>query len=237
MRRRTFVFVACSPHPRTGVSTTARLLTDFYLSRHAPVEGFDTDPHASRYAELFPTRVRAIDTSEIKGQISLFDRLLVNDDVPKIIDVWARSYDRFFSTVRDIGFIEEARHNGVEPIILFHVDPSQASLARALAINAAWRDVGMIIVHNEGASPLGEDAAAILSNYPATRKFVIAALDSAVARMLDRPDLSLSQFLLTPPTDMSIVVRAALKAWLTRIFTQFQSFELRQQLDGAEFLK
>ena len=237
MRRRTFVYIACSPHPRTGVSTTARLLTDFYLSRHAPVEGFDTDPHASRYAELFPTRVRAVDTAEIKGQISLFDRLLVNDDVPKIIDVWARSFDRFFTTVRDIGFVEEARRNGVEPVILFHVDPSQVSLARALALHAAWRDVGMVVVHNEGASPLGEDAADILAHYPASRKFVIAALDQAVARALDRPDLSLSQFLLAPPSEISIVVRAALKAWLTRIFTQFQSFELRQQLDGAEFLK
>lgn len=237
MRRRTFVYIACSPHPRTGVSTTARLLTDFYLSRHAPVEGFDTDPHASRYAELFPTRVRAVDTSEIKGQISLFDRLLVNDDVPKIIDVWARSFDRFFTTVRDIGFVEEARRNGVEPVILFHVDPSQVSLARALALHAAWRDVGMVVVHNEGASPLGEEAADILGHYPASRKFVIAALDQAVARALDRPDLSLSQFLLAPPSEISIVVRAALKAWLTRIFTQFQSFELRQQLDGAEFLK
>jgi hypothetical protein len=237
MNRRTFVFVACSPHPRTGVSTTARLLTDFYLSRHAPVEGFDTDPHASRYAELFPERVRAVDASEIKGQISLFDRLLVNDDVPKIIDVWARSYDRFFTTIREIGFIEEARRNGVEPIILFHADPSPAGLARALALNAAWSDVGMVVVNNEGAAPLGPAAHETLAHYPAPRKFVIAALDAAVARTLERPDLSLSQFLVAPPADMSIVIRAALKSWLQPIFTQFRSFELRLELDGAEFLK
>ena len=36
---------------------------------------------------------------------------------------------------------------------------------------------------------------------------------------------------------MSIVVRAALKAWIAPIFTQFQSFELRLELEGAEFLK
>jgi hypothetical protein len=237
MTRRTFVFVACSPHPRTGVSTTARLLTDFRLSRHAPVEGFDTDPHASRYAELFPTLVRAVDAAEIKGQISLFDRLLINDEVPKIIDVWTRSYDRFFATVREIGFIEEAHRNGVEPVILFHVDPSQACLARALALRAAWTDVPMVVVHNEGASPLGENAHEILAHYPASRKFVIAPLDAAVARSLEAPGLSLSGFLAAPPPDMSIVIRAALKAWLAPIFTQFRSFELRQQLDGAEFLK
>lgn len=231
------MFVACSPHPRTGVSTTARLLTDFHLSRHAPVEGFDTDPHASRYAELFPHVVRAVDAADIKGQISLFDRLLVNDETPKIVDVWARSYDRFFGTIREIGFLEEARRNGVEPILLFHADPSQASLARALALHAAWSDVAMVIVHNDGASPLGAKAHEILAHYPASRKFVIAALDSAVARSLETPSLSLSGFLAAPPPEMSIVIRAALKAWLAPIFTQFRSFELRQQLDGAEFLK
>jgi hypothetical protein len=237
MRRRTFVFVACSPHPRTGVSTTARLLTDFHLSRHAPVEGFDTDPHASRYADLFPAHVRAIDTTEIKGQISLFDRLLVNDETPKIIDVWSRSYDRFFATVREIGFVEEARRNDVEPVLLFHADPTEASLARAFALRVAFSDVPMIVVHNEGASPLGLAAQEILGHYPASRKFVIAALDAAIARSLETPALSLSGFLVAPPTDMSIVVRAALKAWLAPIFTQFRSFELRQQLNGAEFLK
>ncbi|MBY6240281.1 hypothetical protein [Methylosinus sp. Sm6] len=237
MRRRSFVFVACSPHPRTGVSTTARLLTDFHLSRHAPVEGFDTDPHASRYAELFPAHVRAVDAADIKGQISLFDRLLVNDETPKIVDVWSRSYDRFFGTVREIGFVEEARRNGVEPVILFHVDPSQTSLARAHALHAAWSDVAMVVVNNEGASPLGAAAHEILAHYPASRKFVIAPLDAAVARSLESPELSLSGFLVAPPPAMSIVVRAALKAWLAPIFTQFRSFELRQQLNGAEFLR
>lgn len=237
MRRRTFVFVACSPHPRTGVSTTARLLTDFYLSRQAPIEGFDTDPHVPRYGELFPDCVRIVDATDIRGQISLFDRLLVHDEIPKVIDVWHRSYERFFATIKEIGFIEEARRHGVEPVFLFHVDPTEATLARALALSAAWSDVAMVAVQNEGASPLGGHAHELLARYPATRKFVIGPLDGPVAKALEQPDLSLSRFLLEQPFDMSIVVRAALKAWLTPIFTQFQSFELRMDLESAEFLK
>lgn len=42
---------------------------------------------------------------------------------------------------------------------------------------------------------------------------------------------------MSPPPEMSIVIRAALKAWIAPIFTQFRSFELRQELDGAKFLK
>lgn len=237
MKRRTFVFIACSPHPRTGVSTTARLLTDFYLARQSQVEGFDTDPHEPRYAEWFPDRARVIDATDIRGQISLFDRLLVHDEIPKIIDVWHRSYERFFATTREIGFVEEARRHGVEPVLLFHVDPTEATLARALALSAAWSDVTMVAVHNQGASPFGVRAHEIVARYPATRKFVIAPLDAPVARALEQPDFSLSRFLLAPPSDMSIVVRAALKAWIAPIFTQFQSFELRLDLESAEFLK
>jgi hypothetical protein len=237
MRRRTFVFVACSPHSRTGVSTTARLLTDFFLSRQARVEGFDTDPHEPRYGELFPDCVQIVDATDIRGQISLFDRLLVDDGTPKIVDVWYRSFDRFFATVQDIGFVEEARGRGVEPVFIFHVDPTETALSRALAISATWSDVTMVAVHNEGAAPLGAEAHEILARYPVSRKFVIGALETPVAKALDRPDLSLCRFLVAPPPDMSIVVRAALKAWLGPVFTQFQSFELRMELDGAEFLK
>jgi hypothetical protein len=237
MSRRTLVFVACSPHPRSGVTTTARLLTDFYLSRLADVEGFDTDPHAPRYHELFPDRTHVIDTADIRGQIALFDRLLVDDGIPKIVDVWQRAYDRFFRTVKDIGFVEEARLRGVEPVLLYHVDPSDASLMSARSLSAAWRDIPMVVVQNEGASPLGAYAHETLGYYPSTRKFVFGPLDGAVAKMLELPNLSLSRVIVAPPPEMSIVIRAALKAWITPIFTQFRAFELRHELEGAQFLK
>ena len=237
MERRTFVFIVCSPHARVGVSTTARLLTDFYLPRRRPVEGFDTDPHEPDYGAWFPDHVRVVDAAAITGQISLFDRLLVNDETPKIVDIWHRSYERFFATVRDIGFFEEARRHAVEPIILFQADATQGALASALALNAAWPDLAMVVVHNEGAAPLGEQPHDILHRYPARGKFVIAPLDGPVAKLLTNPSLSLTRFLLAPPSDMSIVLRAALRHWILQSFTQFQSFELRLELEASEYLR
>src|SRR5512139_3281584 len=99
MRRRTLVFFVCSPHPRTGVTTAARLLTDYYLSRGVPVEGFDTDSREPCYALLFPALSRVVDVSDVRGQITLFDRLLVANDTPKIVDVWSRSFDSFYSVI------------------------------------------------------------------------------------------------------------------------------------------
>jgi hypothetical protein len=231
------VFIVCSAGARTGVTTTARLLTDYRLFSRAPVAGFDTDPHEPRYGALFPDLVKTVDVADIKGQIALFDRLLAQDGVTKIVDVWHRGFQRFFATVQDIGFIEEARRNGIEPILLFHADVTEAALASAQRLHATWPALPMIVVQNEGARPLGPDAADILRRYPAQHKFFVAALPGPLANALDDPSLSLSRFLLAPPTNMSIVVRAALKSWIVPIFTQFKSFELRRELESSDYLR
>lgn len=49
--------------------------------------------------------------------------------------------------------------------------------------------------------------------------------------------LSLSLFMKEPPPAMRVMVRATLKAWLLPTFTQFQSFELRQELRSSEYLR
>lgn len=237
MRRRTPVFFVCSPHSRTGVTTAARLVTDYYLSRGVAVEGFDTDSREPRYAVFFPGLSQVVDLADVKGQISLFDRLLVPDDVPKVVDVWSRSFDQLFATIAEIGFLEEARHAGVEPFILFQSDSTQSAASNARLLNTTWPNLWMTVIHNEGAAPLGADAHQFLSLYPARGKLVIPRLESPIARALDDDRLSLSNFLQAPPPDMSIVVRAALKAWLIPIFTQLQSFELRLDLLSSEFLR
>ena len=237
MSRRTLVFFVCSPHGRTGVTTAARLLTDYYLSRGVPVEGFDTDPREPTYALRFPQFARVVDLDDIRGQISLFDRLLVADDTPKVVDVWSRSFDQLFSTIAEIGFLDEARRAGVEPIVLFQTDSSHTAASNARLLTTTWPDLWLTAIHNEVAAPLAPDPQGVLANYPTRGKLVIPRLESAIARALDDADLSLSDFLHQPPPRMSIVVRAALKGWLLPIFTQFQSFELRLSLQSSRFLR
>ncbi|MGZ9410720.1 MAG: hypothetical protein ACXW3J_08855, partial [Methylocystis sp.] len=134
-------------------------------------------------------------------------------------------------------FLEEARRRGVEPIVLFQTDVTESAANSALVLKTTWPDLMMSIIHNRGASPLGRDSLAILARYPASGKFVIPRLEAPIARALDDVDLSLSRFTREPPPEMSIVVRAALKAWLSPIFTQFQSFELRLELQSSEWLR
>ena len=100
--------------------------------------GFDTNPHDPDFARRFPNAVKVVDTAKIEGQIAMFDRLLVHDETPKVVDVQHRCYDRFFETIGQIGFMEEARRAMVQPVALFHVDASADSLTAASALAKRW---------------------------------------------------------------------------------------------------
>lgn len=231
-----FAYIACSPHGHVGTSTTARLLSDYFLATRRDFAGFDADPHEPSYAPRFGERVKNVDTAQVQGQIALIDGLLVPDGKPKVVDLWSRAYDRFFQLIKEIGFVEEAREKKVEPVFLFHVDDSHASAAAAYRLGALFPDVETLLIYNAGVAPFGEAEKERLAAFPPHRRIRIGALDPPLRRALDADDLSISYFLIDPPRDMSLVVRSGLKAWLAPIFSQFRSLELRHSLDSAAFL-
>jgi hypothetical protein len=233
---RTYVFICCAPNGRVGVSTTARLLSDYFLASRRGFVGFDADPHEPDYAPRFPGRVQNVDLATTQGQIAMIDRLLVPDGEAKVIDLWSRTFERFFALIQDIGFVEEARRNNIEPVILFHADASQASPSCAYGLAHALPGVETLLTYNESAAALGADIQERLACYPPHRRLKIGALDTLVGRALQPLDLSLSYFLMEPPAEMSLVVRAGLKAWLTPIFSQFRAFEMRRALEEASWL-
>lgn len=236
MEQRTRVFICCSPHKRTGTTTTARLLSDYFIVNGREFLGFDTDPHEPDYGARFPQAVTIVDAAKVQGQVAMFDRLLVPDDTPKVVDLWHRSYDAFIETTEQIGFMDEARRRLIQPIALFHADATAASLAAAQALVGRWPELVMAVVTNKGAAPLGQDGVDILAQFPSARRLVIGALDASSRVAFETSDFSMAQFLLAPPADISIVVGTALRAWVAPIFTQFRTFELQISMAGAQFL-
>ena len=91
MQRRTFVHIVCSPAQRAGVTTTARLFADYHQNLQKPFLGFDSDPHDSPFASRFPEEAQPVDLAVIRDQVSLFDRMLVHDGIPKISRASSRS--------------------------------------------------------------------------------------------------------------------------------------------------
>ena len=173
---------------RTGVSTTARLLTDYYLSRQTSIEGFDTDLREPFYGPCFPND-RSIDVSDIKGQISLFDGLLIDNETPKIVDVWHRSYEKFFGMINEIGFMEEAVRIATSNRSFSSMWTSDRALAcGALALHTSWPDLGMI-ARSESREPHRLEPRRMKSwrGIQSSGKFVIGALDAPIAKCCSIP--------------------------------------------------
>ncbi|MDB5648913.1 MAG: hypothetical protein JWL62_433 [Hyphomicrobiales bacterium] len=236
MIRRVPVYLVCSPHARVGTSTTARLLADYHRVENRAVRAFDTDPYGLSLSGFFAGESTVADLSTTRGQIALFDRLLLPGEETRIVDIWNRSYRQFFSQAQDIGFFEEADRLDLSPIIVFGTDGSDFSVASARELKRAWPDLQMIVVSNEGAVPLGDDEPSALQYFLDERTFQISALDPIMRRQLEQPGFSLSDFLVGPPQSMSLVVRADLRNWVRRVFAQFQSYELRNALDETRYL-
>ncbi len=235
MKTRTYAYIVCSPHPRTGVTTVARLLADFHGHSGRSFTGFDTDPHDSRFALAFPEQVAVADIATIKGQIALFDNLLVADNSPRIVDVWNRSWGRFMDIAAASGFFDEALQRDVTPFFIFAADGSEASIEAAENLRAQWPEIGMAVVSNEGAAPIENGALDHLARYPADHTFEIRALDPVMRRMIEDPGFSFARFLDEPQDQMSIVVRSGLRSWLLPVFQQFQSFEFRLTLSDSQY--
>jgi hypothetical protein len=117
------VYIVCSPSRRVGKTLVARFLTEHHLADARPVAAFDLDDEAPQLSDYLPGHTVAVDISDIRGQMVLFDGLIAGNAVPKVIDVGYRAFGLFFAIVHKIGLFEEARRRGIEPVILFMIDP------------------------------------------------------------------------------------------------------------------
>jgi hypothetical protein len=240
MSSKSFVHVVCSPRPRVGKTLLARLLVDYFLANERPVMAFDTNPYEPALAERFPGRVTRADIQTVQGQVTLFDSLLAGGEAPGVIDLWHRSFDPFFDLVEQIGFIDEARSKSISTVIFF-LDTSDADAVDAHArLRERFEGLTIVSVRNGATNPMpyapGYRPNAPVT-YPTETHLQMPALDPILRRAIDGPGFSLSGLLRAPPQEMSIVVRAGLRAWVSKIFLQFQNFELRLSLSEAEYLR
>jgi hypothetical protein len=118
MLGKSLAILVVSPRERAGTTLIARLFAEFFrLSGDAP-RLFDTDTLKPKFSRYFP-EAELVDLSKTKGQMRLFDTLPLRAHEPKIVDVTSRAFPTFFSLMRDIDFLAEARANNVEPVIVY----------------------------------------------------------------------------------------------------------------------
>ncbi len=148
-RRSTPLYIICSPQRSVGKTLLARLLTEFYLIDARPVAAFDLADEGPQLADYLPRCTTIADIGDAPGQMALFDGIIADRRATKIIDLSHRTFKDFFTIAEKIEFFAEARRQGIEPLILFMIDPGPKS-AKAYTILRRWfAEASLLPVRNQ----------------------------------------------------------------------------------------
>ncbi len=240
MLGKSLAILVVSPRERSGTTLIARLFAEFFqLSGDAPLL-FDTDVAKPKFSKYFPGRAEVIDLENTRGQMSLFDRLPQRAHVPKIVDVTYRSFSAVFELLRDIGFIEEARSNNVEPVIVYVPHYEADDYERGFRIREHF-DCEFILAENGYLGKAPEalhrvDAYWALKAHPV--HLMLTALDPMNMSLLEDERVSMSEFLKlsspksAPPTPLqaaqmplaylSLDARSKIRHWLKPALNEIQ---------------
>ena len=225
-RRTTPLYVICSPQRCVGKTLLARLLAEFYLIDGRPVAAFDLADEGPQLADFLPRCTTIADISDAPGQMALFDQIIADRQATKIIDLSHRTFKDFFTIAEKIGFFEEARRQGIEPLILFMIDPGPKS-AKAYTILRRWcSEASLLPVRNQIVAK-GIPYCAVFPNESSVSvSLEMPVLGSSLKPLVDQQTFSFAQFWRTTPISLPARLDDELRAWIKRIFLQFREIEL-----------
>ena len=169
-----------------------------------------------------------VDIAETKGQVALFDRLIADNWRSTVIDLGYGLSDQFFAVMAEIGFEQEARRRGIEPIVLFITNSAPTTARSYAALRQRLPLTTFVPVHNEATSFMF-----IPQDFPSTRAdcalIRIPRLSPIVRGVIDRPGFSFGAYMSKQPGGPTEV-----HSWIGNIFAQFRSLELRLILGELE---
>jgi hypothetical protein len=231
------VFFFVSPTARIGTTILARVVADYFILHQKPFHGFDTNINEAELAQRFPKFFTKIDLSHIKGQMELLDSILDQVDQVALVDVWSPVFPQLISLLIETQFIYEAEQRGLDVVFMLGINDINSASSAINKIRKVSSEAYIVGIINEGVVSLSHEPSELMDILFIDQTFEMGSLDHVTLRIISADQFSLSRFLITPPSGMSIVVRAQLKQWLLRLFTQLQSFELRRSLINNDFLR
>jgi hypothetical protein len=230
MGRPTHVYVVCSPRPQVGKTLVARALIDFYRADGRPVKGFDLDSEESSLTGFVPKFAVRGNVLDVRGQMSLFDQLIIDDERPKVLDLGARDLATFLKVMEETNFPAEARRMSIQLVMLFVASPDQRAVDAYVDLARRFPEVALLPVYNE-AFARGQ---ATRQRFPLTGEVSvplhIPAYSSSLKTIIDAKPFSFSEYK-RYPLDVPPFLEAGLNSWMKRVFLQFRELELRFLLE------
>ena len=228
MQRRTPIFIVTSSRPRVGKTLIARALTEYFCAQNRPVAAFDVNPDEFNLIDHLPAYTAAASLNDTRGEMALFDQFVLEDAVPKVVDLSHQLLERFFSVMQQIDFMAEVRRRAIAPMVLFVADPDERSRQGYAMLKDRFQDLPLVPVLNESVQRVG----AYRANFPPTRlggaPISIPALTPVVRSVVDRRNFSFVAYV-----QKSNDPTSELYEWMSRVFVAFRELEVRLMVGQA----
>ncbi len=227
MHRPTPVFIVTSSRPRVGKTLVARALTEYFCAQQRPVAAFDVNPDEFKLIDHLPAYTAAASLNDTRGEVALFDQLVLEDQVPKVVDLGHQPFERFFTVMQQIDFIAEVRRRAIAPMVLFIAAPDERARQGYALLMERLPELVLVPVLNENVP----HPARYRGNFPPTRRggepISIPALTPVVRSVVDRRNFSFVSYVQSSNDNTS-----ELYQWLGRVFISFRELEVRLLLGG-----
>jgi hypothetical protein len=221
--RQTLVYIICSPRPLVGKTLIARLLSEYLALKNGEVVAFDVNLKEPSLLDYLPDITQTAEVGDTFGKMELMDRLIVNDGVPKVIDLGFHAFDEFFKMTEEIGFMKEAIRRGIGPVVLFVGDTDRVSARSYPVLQRQIPPTALVTIENEyvvrGELPEAFAQGKVLH---------IAALPNFLKTYIDRLSFSFTDYLRNEPDSST-----ELHQWIRRIYLSFRQLELGLILHGS----
>jgi hypothetical protein len=226
MGRKTPVYIVCSPRPRVGKTLVARLITDFYRTDERQVVAYDIDPVEVGLTDFLPDVAQRISLSDTRDQMRLFDRLVVADDRPKVIDVGVRAMEPLFSIAADIDLAAEARAHDVAVMIVYIADGTEVSRHTYVDLRTRFSDLVFVPVYNDVVARGTDYRRLFPAGASAVQPLTIPQYTPSLAALIDKPPFSFAEFRHHPPLGVPPYRREEMNNFTNRVFRQLREIEL-----------
>ena len=231
-RRRTPIFIVASPRPQVGKTFLARLLTDFLRLDGGEAVAFDLNPTGDAPGNR--GLAAGTDLTDVRRQMALFDCLIVEDGIAKVIDLGHGWFAQFFKVVEEIGFIDEACRRAIEPVILFAADLHPVSFKAHADLQRRFPKAVVAPVFNEaivqGRKLRDQFAVARAAAVPLQIPLLLPILKAQA----DKSAHSFADFHARMPEGVPQGLAVELHAWTRRTFLEFRELELRLLLEKLQ---
>jgi hypothetical protein len=206
-----------------GKTTISRTLMDYFRHQSVTFRGFDTEAPLGVLKRFFPDKVEVVDLTKSDGQMRVFDTL--KDAQVTIIDVRAGLLSPTLKMLAETGFLDGVKEGRLKITVLHVIGSTQASFDEIKATAALVEGSKHYLVTSRvnDASYLGLSAE---MKGIAAGVIDITKLNELAADHVDQAGVGFDAFV--ADENNSGVLRGYVKAWMGRVFQEFDAARLAQ---------